>query len=56
MDPPFPLVESDEVVERVFPLLASGSPAVLVQERGRLVGILTRSDLLDFVANQGAEG
>jgi cystathionine beta-synthase len=56
MDPPFPLVESDEEVERVFPLLASGSPAVLVQERGRLVGILTRSDLLDFVANQGAEG
>ncbi len=56
MDPPFALVDADEEVERIFPLLSTGSPAVLVQESGLLVGILTRSDLLDFVANQGAEG
>lgn len=56
MDAPFALVDADEEVERIFPLLSAGSPAVLVQERGRLVGILTRSDLLDFVANQSAEG
>ncbi len=56
MDPPFAMVDADEEVERIFPLLSAGSPAVLVQERGRLVGIITRSDLLDFVANQSPEG
>ncbi|ACZ39454.1 cystathionine beta-synthase [Sphaerobacter thermophilus DSM 20745] len=52
MDPPFALVDVKEEVERVFPLLAAGSPAVLVQEEGVLVGIITRADLLDFVAHQ----
>jgi cystathionine beta-synthase len=56
MDPPFALVDADEEVERIFPLLSAGSPAVLVQERGHLAGIITRSDLLDFVANQNSEG
>jgi cystathionine beta-synthase len=50
MDPPFSLVDADEEVERVFPLLAAGSPAVLVNDDGELAGIITRADLLDFVA------
>jgi cystathionine beta-synthase len=51
MDPPFSLVDADEEVERIFPLLQSGSPAVLVNDDGDLAGIVTRADLLDFVAN-----
>ena len=35
MDGPFPLVDANEEVERVVPMLASGSPAVLVQRDGR---------------------
>lgn len=51
MDPPFSLVDADEEVERIFPLLQSGSPAVLVNEDGDLTGIVTRADLLDFIAS-----
>jgi cystathionine beta-synthase len=52
MEPSFALVDGAEEVERVFPLLASGSPAVLVQTGGKLTGIITRADLLDFVAHR----
>jgi cystathionine beta-synthase len=52
MEPSFALVDVAEEVERVFPLLASGSPAVLVQSGGKVTGIVTRADLLDFVAHQ----
>lgn len=55
MDPPFALVNVREEIERVFPLLSAGSPAVLVEDGGALVGIVTRADLLDFVANQTGE-
>ena len=51
MDAPFSLVDAGEEVERVFPLLAAGSPAVLVQRDGVLTGVVTRADLLDFVAH-----
>jgi cystathionine beta-synthase len=53
MEPSFALVDGAEEVERVFPLLASGSPAVLVQSGGAVIGIITRADLLDFVAHRG---
>ena len=52
MEPSFALVNEAEEVERVFPLLASGSPAVLVQRGGSVIGIVTRADLLDFVAHR----
>lgn len=52
MDAPFNLVDANEEIERVFPLFASGAPAVLVQREGKLVGVVTRSDLLEFAARQ----
>jgi cystathionine beta-synthase len=52
MDAPFNLVDANEEIERVFPLLATGSPAVLVQRDGFLVGVVTRADLLEFAAHQ----
>ena len=55
MDPPFSLVNVREEVERVFPLLSAGSPAVLVEDGGALVGIVTRADLLEFVAHRNGE-
>lgn len=55
MDPPFSLVDANEEIERVFPLLASGSPAVLVEREGYVVGVVTRADLLEFAAHQSRE-
>ena len=39
-------------IERIFPLFSSGSPAILVQSNGLLVGVVTRADLLEFAAHQ----
>ncbi|HMA35475.1 MAG TPA: cystathionine beta-synthase [Chloroflexia bacterium] len=50
MDQPFPLVDVGEEVERVVPALLAGNPAVLAEEAGRPVGLITRADLLAFVA------
>jgi cystathionine beta-synthase len=54
MEAPFPLVDANEEVERVAPMLASGSPAVLVQRGGLLVGVVTRADVLEYVAHHKA--
>ena len=48
---PFPLVDANEEVERVVPMLASGAPAVLVQRDGEIIGVVTRADVLEYVAN-----
>jgi cystathionine beta-synthase len=51
MDPPFPMVDQHEPVEEAFELLSKGrSTAVLVTDGGRAVGVMTRSDILDFLA------
>ena len=50
MDQPFPLVDVSEEVERVVPALLASNPAVLAEEAGRPVGLITRADLLEFVA------
>ncbi len=51
MEAPFPLVDANEEVERVVPMLAMGSPAVLVQRGGLLIGVVTRADVLEYVAH-----
>ncbi|MEA2572872.1 MAG: cystathionine beta-synthase [Chloroflexia bacterium] len=51
MDSPFPLVDVAEEVERVVPALLANNSAVLVEEAGQPVGLITRSDLLEFVAH-----
>jgi cystathionine beta-synthase len=49
MDEPFPLVDARQPVESVTKLLSKASPAVLVREGGRTTGIVTRSDVLQFL-------
>ncbi|MGB8506904.1 MAG: pyridoxal-phosphate dependent enzyme [Pyrinomonadaceae bacterium] len=53
MDAPFPVVDvdagSDEVTKRL-----RESPAVLVEEYGRITGIITRHDVLDIKAGGGS--
>ena len=50
MGDPLPVVRSDEPVEHVTRLLASRNPAVLVSDNGKVTGILTRFDMLQFIA------
>ena len=50
MEPAFQLVDAHEDIERVIPMLAEKAPAVLVQRNGALVGIVTRADILNHVA------
>jgi cystathionine beta-synthase len=51
MAPPLPTVGSGEPVELAVQRL-EGVAAVLVVDAGHPVGILTRSDLLDFLASR----
>jgi cystathionine beta-synthase len=52
MEPPLPAVELHETVEAVYSDLSGGSSAVVVAKEGRPVGVLTRADLLEFLAHQ----
>jgi cystathionine beta-synthase len=52
MDTPLPSVEIDEEVENIFPLFSTNAPALVVEENGEPVGIISRADLLEFVAQQ----
>jgi cystathionine beta-synthase len=54
MSPPLPTVGSGESVELAVRRLESAS-AVLVLDGGHPVGILTRSDLLEFLVNRPAQ-
>jgi cystathionine beta-synthase len=51
MGKPLPVVDSDEHAEEVTRLLAR-DPAVLVRRDGTIVGILTRFDMLQFIAGE----
>ncbi len=50
MGPPYPVVDAALPLERLTTFLSRESPAVLVREKGRLVGIVTRYDVLQKVA------
>ncbi len=50
MDPPLPLVGGEDSLESVTRLLAARNAAVLIEERGEVIGILTRFDLIEYLA------
>jgi cystathionine beta-synthase len=52
MQPPLAAIEATASLEQVFASLTGGTNAVVVARGGRPVGVLTRSDLLDFLAHQ----
>ena len=49
MDAPFPVVEIGQPVDGVAKLLSKSNPAVLVRSNGTLQGIVTRSDMLNYM-------
>jgi cystathionine beta-synthase len=52
MQPPLAAVEAEESLDEVFAALSGGSPAVVVATRGKPTGMLTRSDLLEYLADR----
>jgi len=48
MGDPLPIVGVGERLENVVNLLMSGTPAVLVVKEGRLVGVVTKSDIIAY--------
>src|SRR5439155_21479538 len=55
MAPPLPMVEFDDPVDVAFSSLQS-APAVLVTKRDQVLGVLTRTDLLEFLAHRRQQG
>jgi len=52
MQPPLAAIEESATMEEIFGTLQGGMNAVVVARDGRPVGVLTRSDLLDFLAHR----
>ena len=53
MQPPLATVESSATVDEIVAALTAGTNAVLVAEAGRATGVVTRSDLLEYLAQRG---
>ncbi len=52
MQPPLAAVEASATLDEVFSTLSGGTNAVVVAREGKPVGVLTRSDLLEFLAHR----
>ncbi|MFN2389092.1 MAG: cystathionine beta-synthase [Actinomycetota bacterium] len=53
MDPPLPVVQSTSGVDEMFADLSRGAEAVVVAEGATPTAVLSRADLLEFLAHQG---
>jgi cystathionine beta-synthase len=51
MQPPLTAVDASTTLDEVFSTLTGRTNAVVVAQQGRPVGVLTRSDLLEFLAH-----
>jgi cystathionine beta-synthase len=52
MQPPLGAVETNATLDDVFATLSGGANAIVVCQDGRPIGVLTRSDLLEFLAHR----
>jgi predicted transcriptional regulator len=53
MDKPLPTIDAPESLDSAFTLLSGGAPALVVVERGRAAAVVTKLDLLEFLAHRG---
>jgi cystathionine beta-synthase len=54
MDRPLPTIDSAASLDDAFRLLSEGAPAVLAVAGSRPTGIVTKLDLLEYLAHRGA--
>jgi cystathionine beta-synthase len=52
MQPPLATIDVGDSLDEVFPTLTGRMNAVVVAQAGRPVGMITRSDLLEYLAHQ----
>jgi cystathionine beta-synthase len=52
MQPPLATIEAAQSLDEVFATLTGGTNAVVVAAAGRPIGVLTRSDLLEYLAHR----
>jgi cystathionine beta-synthase len=52
MQPPLATIDISESLDEVFPTLTGRTNAVVVARDGRPVGVITRADLLEYLAHQ----
>src|SRR2546428_10990119 len=52
MQPPLAAVDASQTLDEVFSTLTGRTNAVVVAQAGKPVGVVTRSDLLEFLAHQ----
>jgi cystathionine beta-synthase len=56
MDRPLPTIEAGASLDDAFQLLAEGAPAVLAVTAGRPTGVVTKLDLLEYLAHRTPAG
>jgi cystathionine beta-synthase len=56
MDPPFPTIPRGADIDDAFDVLLGGAPALVVLDRELPVGMITKLDLLEFVAQESRGG
>jgi cystathionine beta-synthase len=56
MDPPLPTIDLTASLDEAFGLLSGGSPAVVAVTRGRPAGVVTKLDVLEFLAHRSPRG
>jgi cystathionine beta-synthase len=52
MQPPLATIDAGDSLDEVFPTLTGRTNAVVVAREGRPIGMITRSDLLEYLAHQ----
>jgi cystathionine beta-synthase len=52
MDKPFPSVELGADLDTIYRLLLGENPAVVVVQKDRLQGVITRIDVIDYLASR----
>jgi cystathionine beta-synthase len=56
MDPPLPAIDLGATLDEAFGLLSGGAPAVVAVAAGRPAGVVTKLDLLEYLAHRGPRG
>ena len=52
MDKPLPTIEGPASLDSAFALLSGDAPAVVVVNNGRAAGVVTKLDLLEYLAHK----